>query len=97
MKLPDQVRVWTTDNTRSITTKAAVKYRTWDETIGTEIYTGTRSIDEIVVLIPARYVRQGDIERIDWRGQTYRSIGLIQIFRRNGRDHHYQVRLERVT
>ena len=95
MKLRDSVTVWTSSGGAAVTLRAAIKYRTFEERIESDLAVGTITVDELIVLIPAGKVNGENITRVDWRGQSYRTLGLVQVFQRNGRDHHYQIRLRR--
>lgn len=93
MRLPDEVTIYTPNNERSIKTKAAVKYSTWDERVDIPGGQTIQSLDEISMLIPAGVVEEDEIASVEWRGKLYRTRGLVKVFRRRGRDHHFQVRL----
>jgi len=95
VRLRDKVQVWTSIGGQAVTLPAAVKYRTFEERVESDLAIGTITVDEMIVLIPAGKVDGESITRVDWRGQSYRTLGLVQVFQRNGRDHHYQIRLRR--
>lgn len=93
MRLRDRVEIYRDQDTRVMTVKAAVSYRKWDRfSEGGNLVVGVISIDELVCIIPA-VVSEEDIGAVVWRGTYYNRVGEVKIYRRNGRDHHYEIRL----
>lgn len=95
MRLQDSVTLWHVDKVTNVATKATVMYQSVEEIVETGTYTGVRTVDRVTALIPAAAMALDDIDRIDWRGSSYTVLDQAKVFRRRGRDHHYQIRLQR--
>lgn len=94
MRLRDRVEIYKDQDTRVKSVKAEVSYRKWDEfTSPANLVTGVVSVDELICIIPA-VVAEDEIGAVVWRGTYYNRVGQVKVYRRNGKDHHYEIRLE---
>lgn len=93
MRLRDRVEVYRDNDTRVMSVKAEVSYRKWDRfSEGGNLVVGVISIDELVCIIPA-VLPESEIGAVVWRGKYYNRVGEVKVYRRNGKDHHYEIRL----
>lgn len=91
MKLTDSVEIMTGSGTSLGTLRAHVGYVA---ILKRSKETGAvMPQEELRVMVPPDPRAENTANHVKWRGKTYRIQGEVQIYRRNGRDHHFTITL----